>query len=194
VRRGLVLAALIPVAVAVLSIAFAGHIVGNPSTYVLQPVTNPVIWVAGTNNGSTDINGQPIVVTISPNGTVATVQTTITYGENQYLDLLRINVTNAPWTAWLYVDATSNVTTYLDLAKSYIIVVDPTTGLEIYKGALSAIFANNSIGGPITLDSNQQYVVDLVLYMKDGVPLPTGNLVLNLRLYYTKTTEKPIAT
>ena len=191
-RAKLALAAVVPLLAAMFAIAFAGHIVGNPAHFVLKPVKPPVYWLPGTNNGSTDINGQLLTVSLSANKTTATVSAAITYGINEYVDVLRINVTNAPVTLYLYVSPTSsNVTSYLNTTASYIEIVNPTSGLVIFKEALGQILSNGGLSNSISITSNGVYVVNIVLDVLDGKPLGSA-LTLSMTLYYTKSSETPI--
>lgn len=193
-RRSIVLALLIVAATAALSLSLAGHVAGIIANMQFQPAANPVYWVAGSNAGTLDVTGKSISVTISPNGTTATVSADLVYGINQYIDLLEINVTNAPYTLYIVADPTSTIfnSTYIDLQNSELIIYN-VSGTVLAKIPL----ANLSTGTPqpangITASVNGLYRVDLVIVMKDGLPLPSSPFTLNLDLYYTKSSEKPI--
>jgi len=181
------------VAVVFAGVAAAGHVVGIVASWQLTPVTNPVKWVAGSNAGSSDVGGTTTSVTISPNGTSATISATITYGENQYIDLIRINVSDAPYNVYIYLDPTSSALdpTYIDLAKSEIRIYDPNGDL-LASTTLDQVLASQGLWNVGALSLNGQYRVDLVLTMKDGVPLPTNPLELDMKLYYSKTSETPL--
>jgi len=193
-RRSVIFALAIVAATVVMSVSLAGHIAAILANMQFYPAANPVKWIAGSNAGSLDVVGKAITVTISPNGTLATVEADLVYGVNEYVDLLDINVSNAPYTLYIVADPSSTIfnSTYIDLQNSELIIYN-VSGTVLAKIPL----ANLSTGTPqptngISATVNGAYRVDLIVVMKDGVPLPSSPFTLNLNIYYTKSSEKPV--
>ncbi len=193
-RRGLLFAVAAVAIAAAFSVSLAGHIAAISAVMQFYPAANPVYFVAGSNAGSTDVVGKTISVTISPNGTQAQVSVDLVYGENQYIDLLEINVTNAPQTLYIAADPSSSIfnTTYIDLTNSKIIIYN-TTGYPIATLTFSQLATGQPLpSGGISADAIGTYRIDMIVVMKDGLPLPSTPFTLTLKVYYTKSSETPI--
>ena len=193
-KKGIIFALAAVTIAAALSVSLAGHIAAISAAMQFYPAANPVYFVAGSNAGSTDVVGKTITVQISPNGTQAQISLDLVYGENQYLDLLEINVTNPPQTLYIAADPTSTIfnSTYIDLTNSKIIIYN-TTGYPIANISFSQLATGQPLPtGGISADALGTYRIDMIVIMKDGLPLPSTPFTLTLKVYYTKSSETPI--
>ena len=197
-RSVLVSLAVVAIA-AVLSVSAAGHLAAIESVINLTPTENPVKFIPGDNAGSTDVTGGTISVSVSSNGTEATLSAHIVYGENQYIEPLNISVSKAPVTLYFVAPggATQNSllkTAYIDLTKSYILILSQDGSV-----VGSVQFSDLATGNPtpssgLTISEDGNYSLVLTVKLRDGIALNSipDPLALALKIYYTKSGEPPV--
>lgn len=186
-------ASLLPiVALAIISPTLASVFVYYPLTVTIAPSTPGVVFQKGSNAGESDIGTEKtITVSITDNGTSASVEIHPTYQKNYYKDVLRIvnNDDNAMNVYLIFRSRSGGLPSNL----STVVL------LLVYEGTTKKANTNivsQELNTPVqigTINKGGEWQIDFYVYIPGTSTITTGqSYTVTMDLVYTpSTTETP---
>ncbi len=167
-------------------VSYAGFVVVyqiNGNVHETQP---PVYFTGGTNNNTIGLDGNAMVASIGPNGTSATVNFSVTYGDTYIVDLLNItNSASTDYYAELCVATPVQSTTGV-VSSAEALVVNSTGNVL----ATLDLLTSGSCTSTFTIPASGNVTVDFYFTLSEGTQLDTSNLTFTITLQYSN--ENPV--
>ena len=167
-------------------VSYAGFVVVYQITGNVSETQPLVYFTAGTNNNTIGLDGNKMQAIIGSNGTSATVNFSVTYGDTYIVDLLNIT-NNASTTYYAKLCVATPVTSSTGVVSSAEALVVDSTGSVL--GTLDLLTSGNCTG-TFAIPAGSNVTVDFHFTLSEGTQLDTSPLNFTITLQYSN--ENPV--